>query len=78
MWYLSQRPPVEPNVPLLQNALDQTQGEGALAAQSWRTLVQNRLTSLDMKAVLNDVRPFMEQTRDADLLTRENLLGLLQ
>ena len=28
MWYLSQRPPPAPNLTLLQNALDQTQGPG--------------------------------------------------
>ncbi|MBK7599829.1 MAG: nucleotidyl transferase AbiEii/AbiGii toxin family protein [Acidobacteria bacterium] len=32
VWYLSQRSPVEPNVELLQNALDQTHGDGKLDA----------------------------------------------
>ena len=78
VWYLSQRPPVAPNVPLLQHALDQTQGVGALDACSWRGLVQTRLESLDMDAVAEDVRPFLERPQDAGLLTRENLVGLLR
>jgi len=78
VWYLSQRPPVEPNIPLLQNALDQTKEEGTFDAQSWRKLIRERLDSLDMKAIWDDVRPFLEQKRDEALLTRENLMGLMQ
>lgn len=77
MWYLSQRPPVEPNVTLLQNALDQTQGAGRHEALAWPALVRDRLGSLDMKGLQNDVSSFLERSRDAAILTRENLLGLL-
>ena len=78
MWYLSQRPPVEPNLPLLQNALDQTQGAGRSDAQDWRALVKARLGSFDVDAICDDVRPFLERPQDAALLTRDNLLGLLR
>jgi hypothetical protein len=77
MWYLSQRPPVVPNLPLLQNALDQTQGAGRRDALSWGTLVRERLGKIDTGAIADDVRPFLEHPRDAALLNRENLLGLL-
>jgi hypothetical protein len=77
MWYLSQRPPVVPNLPLLQNALDQTQGAGRHDARSWGMLVRERLGRIDMGAIAKDVRPFLERPQDAALLTRENLLGLL-
>jgi hypothetical protein len=77
MWYLSQRPPVEPNLGLLQAALDQTGAAGRKDAQEWKKLVRARLRSLDGKAVAQDVRPFLERPRDAELLTVENLLGLL-
>jgi hypothetical protein len=77
MWYLSQRPPVVPNLPLLQNALDQTRGAGRLDAGQWGALVRERLATLDMGAVAEDVRPFLERPRDAALLTAGNLLGLL-
>ena len=78
MWYLSQHPPVVPNLPLLQNALDQTQGGGCHAARAWVNLVRERLARLDMDAMAEDVRPFLERPQDASLLTRANLEGLLR
>jgi hypothetical protein len=77
MWCLSQRPPVAPNLPLLQNALDQTQGDGRHDANAWRDLVQQRLAALNMQAVCDDVGPFLERPQDALLLTRANLESLL-
>jgi predicted nucleotidyltransferase component of viral defense system len=77
MWYLSQRPPVVPNLPLLQAALDQTQGSGRLDALAWKQLVQARLTALDMRTISEDVGPFLERPQDAALLTRDNLAALL-
>lgn len=77
VWYLSQRPPVSPNLALLQNALDQTQGAGSHHAPDWRKLVRKRLDALDVEAVRDDVSPFLERPQDAALLTRENLEGLL-
>lgn len=78
VWYLSQRPPVAPNLTLLQNALDQTQGTGRYHAPDWRELVRDRLTALNLQAIGDDVGPFLERPQDAALLTRENLEGLLR
>lgn len=78
LWYLSQRPPVIPNILLLQNALDQTQGAGRYVARSWVELVRKRLATLDMQAVCNEVSPFLERPQDSSLLTSENLEGLLR
>ena len=77
MWYLSQRPPLSPNVHLLQNALDQTQGAGTHDAREWRGLVRTRMDALDMPAIVADVRPFLERPQEAGLLSRGNLLSLL-
>jgi predicted nucleotidyltransferase component of viral defense system len=77
-WYLSHRPSVAPNLALLGNALDQTQGAGRCDPQNWRSLVRDRLAALDVDAVVRDVRPFLERSHDADMLTRENLAGLLE
>jgi len=77
VWYLSQCPPVAPNLALLQSALDQTDGPGCRDAGDWKNLVRTRLRSLDAVAVVGDVRPFLERPRDAALLTTDNLLGLL-
>lgn len=77
VWYLSQRPPLAPNLPLLQNALDQTQGVDRIDARRWMRHVRDRLLETDIKALVDDVGPFLERPRDVALLTRENLLGLL-
>lgn len=77
VWYLSQRPPVIPNLLLLQNALDQTQGVERCDASTWRELVRARLATLEMSAVSADVSPFLERRQDASLLTRDNLESLL-
>jgi hypothetical protein len=78
VWYLSQRPPVSPNLTLLQNALDQTQGANRVDARRWMDEVRARLRAMDIKALLEDVGPFLERPQDAALITRENLLGLLE
>jgi predicted nucleotidyltransferase component of viral defense system len=77
MWYLTQRPPIEVNVPLLQSALDQTQGTGQYDACSWKSHVRHRLAGLNMKAIADDVRPFLERPQDAVLLTRDNFSSLM-
>lgn len=77
VWYLSQRPPVEPNLPLLQNALDQTQGAGRYDARRWAALVRDRVRRLDVNAIQEDVRAFLERPQEAALLNRDNLIGLL-
>lgn len=78
VWYLSQYPPIGPNLLLLQNALDQTQGIGRSDAHAWRALVLARIKSLDMAAISADAAPFLERPLDAALLTRDNLMGLFQ
>ncbi len=77
MWYLTQRPPIEVNVKLLQKALNQTYGAGKCKAHEWRQLVEDKLASLDMKAVAADVRPFLDRPQDAALLTRDFLSEML-
>jgi len=77
LWYLSQRPPVEPNLPFLQSALDQTRGVGRCDAHRWANLVRARLESVDFRVIQDDIRPFLERPQETDLLTRDNLLQLL-
>lgn len=78
VWYLSQRPAVAPNLALLQNALDQTQAVDRIDARQWLQEVRNRLLRTDIKALADDVGPFLERPGDAALISRENLLGLLR
>ncbi|MDE0221027.1 MAG: nucleotidyl transferase AbiEii/AbiGii toxin family protein [Spirochaetaceae bacterium] len=77
VWYRSRCPPVRPNLPLLQHALDQTQGAGRYRAADWPGLLRARLADLDAAALARDVAPFLERPADAALLERVNLEAVL-
>lgn len=77
-WYLADPEWPEPNIPLLQNALNQTGWKGPpLHATNWRALIASRLDSLDWKAALSDVAPFLERPADAAWISKERIGGLL-
>ena len=79
MWYLSDPRWPEPNLVLLTNALAQTGWQGSRpTAENWRSLVFDRLKSLDWSTALSDVRPFLERPEQIELLTLENMRRLLQ
>jgi hypothetical protein len=78
VWYRAVRPPINPNLVLLQNALDQTQGRNAVSATDWPGLMKRRVAALNMARIRDDVEPFLERDGDADLMTKDNILGLLQ
>jgi hypothetical protein len=77
VWYCGHRPPVEPEVTLLQNALDQTEGLGRFDARKWRDHVRHRLGQLDTDALVRDVSPFLERSADRHLLSRETFEAAL-
>lgn len=76
LWYRAQRPPVEPNPELLQNALDQTEGAGQYDAKEWRETVRKRLEVLNAEVLRDDVAPFLERPEEARWLELENLQTL--
>lgn len=78
MWYLSDNGWPEPNLVLLDNALSQTGWAGPTPTQeNWRALVAERIRQLDWSKVVSDVRPFLEDVAEVELLERENVLALL-
>ncbi|AKJ64544.1 nucleotidyl transferase AbiEii/AbiGii toxin family protein [Kiritimatiella glycovorans] len=77
LWYLGQRPPVEPNTVLLQNALDQTGDQPSPRAADWRRLVREQIDTVDFDVIVSDVEPFLERPGEAALLTPEHLRSLL-
>jgi len=77
VWYCSQRPPLLPNLLLLQNALLQTPATQELRAEKWADHLRNKIETLNTEALLRDVGPFLERQEDRHFLTRENLLTLL-
>lgn len=49
-----------------------------LTEHNWRDILRQRIDDLDWRNVRNDVGSFLERTEELDLLTRENLLRLLE
>ena len=78
LWYRGRRPPVEPNLILLQNALTQTEGQRIFDVEDWRSYLVHKLHVLDQKSLIADVRAFLERPQEAELLTVENFRAVLQ
>jgi hypothetical protein len=76
LWYRSRRPPVEPNLVLLKNALAQTKSVKPFEASSWPTILLRRINKLKIEALARDVRPFLERPQESGLLTYENLKSI--
>ena len=77
IWYRAHRPPTEPNLELLQNALDQTEGKGRFTAQHWIRCVRDKVTNLRTEKLISEVSTFLERPADRILLSRENLEAVL-
>ena len=78
MWYLSDPSWPGPNLALLQASLDQTGTGQASDAREWPALVGTKLRGMDWPKALADLRPFIENPHEIELLTRDNLLRLLE
>lgn len=78
VWYRARRPPVSPNLLLLQHALDQTEGTGVCRAEEWTQLVLEQLESSDTGAIARDALPFLERPQDAAFLSIENLRSVFR
>lgn len=78
IWYRAQRPQPKPNLVLLQTALDQTEGKGTFESGKWKDLVRDKIGKLNINQVQQDVRPFLEEQKEADLITKENLESLVR
>ena len=77
-WYLSEPIRPEPNLVLLNAALEQTGWSGPrLTESSWRDEVRRRLQVIDWERARADIRPFLERERDLVLVTLESLDRLL-
>jgi hypothetical protein len=77
-WYLSDPDWPEPNLVLLNNALQQSGWPGnQLTETSWRATVEKQVHAIDWAQAIRDVYPFLEPGVDPGPLTRENLLRVL-
>ena len=79
LWYLSDPTWPSPNLAMLNNALQQTHWTGEpLTAATWRGAVRARLATAAWDSIVDDVRPFLDTSADPSLLTRANLLRVLE
>lgn len=79
LWYLSDPGWPQPNLALLNNALQQTNWTGGLITElNWKEKVRERLQQLDWKNIMADVRPFVDPGFDLGLLSLKNLEQVLE
>ena len=78
LWYLGRRDWPEPNLTLLNAALEQSGWSGPqLTKVSWKKVVRERIAAMKWERVTSDVAPFLEVGTELAVLTRDNLLRLL-
>ena len=79
MWYLSDRTWPEPNILLLNNALKQIGWKGKdFTDENWRKETTIQISKYDWDKVITDVSPFVEKQGDLAILTKENLIILIE
>ncbi len=77
-WYLANPNWPEPNLPMLNAALDQTGWpDPPLTADTWRTAVWQRLNVIRWQDAVQEVQPFLVDAAETSLLTREAMKQLL-
>lgn len=77
-WYLADPIWPEPNFRFLNNALIQTKWQGPKINQNnWRNVLLSRLSQIDWKFAVSDVRPFLERQEDIMLVDRALIEKLL-
>jgi predicted nucleotidyltransferase component of viral defense system len=78
VWFLSDPDWPEPNLTMLNNALQQTGWEGqSLTKHTWREVVRDRLEDASWDRVAYDVRAFLEPRADLTILSYENVMQVL-
>jgi hypothetical protein len=78
IWYLADPGWPGPNMILLAAALEQTGWTGPVPTDAtWRSVLAERLASVNWRAAQADVSPFLEREADRNLVTRDNAMDLL-
>jgi predicted nucleotidyltransferase component of viral defense system len=78
-WYLSRWKDIMPNMVFLTNALEQTGWTGPFpTADTWREYLHTVVSRTDWNTVKRDVENFLENPRDMEVFSKENLLRLLK
>lgn len=77
-WYLADPSWPEPNLTLLNAALQQSGWQGAImTTENWRTQMLQHLATHNWQQARDDVLPFLERQRDLELVSYDSLRRLL-
>ena len=77
-WHLADAEPTEPNLDMLNAALQRTEPSTlTLTERTWRQAVLRKLRELDWETVENGVVPFLVDQREIDLLNRDDIERIL-
>jgi len=78
-WYVSRFKTVSPNLTFLQNGLTQMQFKKDMPTEeNWREYLAHVVEEADWKLVYQDVAPFLENPKDMEVFTKENVLTLIR
>ncbi|MEQ9716572.1 MAG: nucleotidyl transferase AbiEii/AbiGii toxin family protein [Candidatus Asgardarchaeum sp.] len=78
IWYLTAFKGLEPNFVMLNNAIEQTMRKPfQIDRKNWKDKLKEAIDNFDIKKARNDVRRFLENPEEIELLTKKNLYKLL-
>ncbi len=78
IFLLSRWKTLTPNIPYLQNALQQTNYQGPdINEHIWQTVIAEVITAADWKSIVSDVEPFLLSRADLQLVDKQVILNLL-
>ncbi|MEA1965593.1 MAG: nucleotidyl transferase AbiEii/AbiGii toxin family protein [Candidatus Aerophobetes bacterium] len=74
LWYLTTFKELEPNFVMLNKAIGQTMRKPfQIDGKNWKDKLKGAIDNLDIKKAKNDVRHFLENPVEIELLTKKNL-----
>jgi len=77
IWYLNKR--VKPNVAFLNNAIMQTEGRASdITDDNFKEFLVEKVTSMDLSKAADDVKVFLENPKEAELITKQNIVSLIE
>lgn len=79
LWYLTKFKTLEPNYIMLNNGMAQASEKPVnITRENWKQEIKKVVETLDWAHVQNDVRKFLEEPTEAELLTLETFVKLLE
>ena len=80
LWYLTKKPPLNPDEELFLNAVAQTHPQELKKVEKmgWEKALMEKILSVNFKKIREDVAPFLENSGEINLLTKETFLDILE